>query len=106
MKAHLPSSHENAVLDLAKARPLLKAQDLEQHKLPTVVLTRLVDAGRLERVSRGIYCLPTQPASEYRSLAEVAFLASYQSSRRGAADKAGCDSTGTYVGACISYKIG
>jgi predicted transcriptional regulator of viral defense system len=72
MKAHLPSSLENAVLDLAKARPLLKAQDLAQYNLPTVVLTRLVDAGRLERVSRGIYCLPTQPASEYRSLAEVA----------------------------------
>jgi predicted transcriptional regulator of viral defense system len=72
MRTHLPLSHENAVLDLAKARPLLKAKDLAQHNLPTVVLTRLVAAGRLERVSRGIYCLPTQPASEYRSLAEVA----------------------------------
>ena len=32
----------------------------------------LVSAGKLERVARGVYSLPNQAISEYRSLAEVA----------------------------------
>ena len=66
------TTQEQAVLTLAKARPLLRARDLAQHGLPTVVLSRLVAAGRLERVARGVYGLPGQAISEHRSLAEVA----------------------------------
>lgn len=40
--------------------------------MPTVALTRLVSAGKLERVARGVYSLPKQSISEHRSLAEVA----------------------------------
>jgi predicted transcriptional regulator of viral defense system len=36
------------------------------------VLSRLVAAGKLERVARGVYGLPGQTISEHRSLAEVA----------------------------------
>jgi len=36
------------------------------------VLSRLVTAGRLERVARGVYTLPGRVLSEHRSLAEVA----------------------------------
>ncbi|MEO8119965.1 MAG: type IV toxin-antitoxin system AbiEi family antitoxin domain-containing protein [Rhodoferax sp.] len=65
-------THEQAVLALAAKRPLLRARDLTEATLPTVVLSRLVAAGKLERVARGLYSLPGQPLSEHRSLAEVA----------------------------------
>jgi predicted transcriptional regulator of viral defense system len=65
------SSSEHAVLALARKRPLLRARDLAEHSLPTVTLTRLVAAGKLERVSRGVYSLPGRRLSEHRSLAEA-----------------------------------
>jgi predicted transcriptional regulator of viral defense system len=63
---------ERAVLQFAQARVLLRARDLVAAGLPTIALTRLVAAGKLERVGRGVYSLPDRPASEHRSLAEVA----------------------------------
>lgn len=65
------STREQAVLALAKQRPLLRARDLAEHDLPTMALSRLVAAGRLERVARGVYSLPGRALSEHRSLAEV-----------------------------------
>ena len=65
-------THEQAVLALARQRPLLRARDLAAHQLPTVTLSRLVNAGQLERVARGVYGLPGSTLSEHRSLAEVA----------------------------------
>lgn len=75
MNFRTPSTHEQAVLELAKAQPLLRARDLAQHQLPTMVLSRLVAVGKLERVARGVYGLPGQAISEHRSLAEVAVRA-------------------------------
>ena len=74
MKASAAASattHEQQVLRLARARTLLRARDLTQHGLPTVALTRLVQAGKLQRVARGLYGLPGAEISEHRSLAEV-----------------------------------
>ncbi len=65
------SLQEAAVLELAKRRPLLRARDLAEHALPTIVLSRLVAARKLERVGRGIYSLPGRRLSENSSLAEV-----------------------------------
>lgn len=71
----MPSSqsptHEQSVLALARQQPLLRARDLAEHSLPTVALTRLVAAGKLERVARGVYSLPGRQLSEHRSLAEA-----------------------------------
>ncbi|MBY0436870.1 MAG: type IV toxin-antitoxin system AbiEi family antitoxin domain-containing protein, partial [Burkholderiales bacterium] len=61
-----------AVLQLARERQLLRARDLAQAGLPTVALTRLVFAGELVRVGRGLYSLPGQAITEHHSLAEVA----------------------------------
>ena len=72
MKSHFNSLHAQAVLALARQHPLLRARDLAEHQLPTVVLSRLVAAGKLERVARGVYSLPGRRLSEHRSLAEVA----------------------------------
>ena len=51
---------------------MLRARDLLEQGLPTIVLTRLVSAGKLERIARGVYSLPNQSISEHHSLAEAA----------------------------------
>jgi predicted transcriptional regulator of viral defense system len=65
------ATHEQQVLRLARARRLLRARDVTRQGLPTIALTRLVQAGKLERVARGLYGLPGAAISEHRSLAEV-----------------------------------
>lgn len=70
-----PQTHEQTILKLAKRRPLLRARDLAEQSIPTAVLGRLVSAGKLERVGRGVYSLPGRPVTEFRSLAEVALRA-------------------------------
>jgi predicted transcriptional regulator of viral defense system len=65
-------SHEQQLMRLARKRKLLRARDVAEQGLPTVTLTRLVQAGKLERVARGLYALPGSAPSEHRSLAEVA----------------------------------
>lgn len=72
MQEALNPSHEQAVLALAGQRVLLRARDLTEAALPTVMLTRLVASGKLKRVARGLYSLPGRALSEHRSLAEVA----------------------------------
>jgi predicted transcriptional regulator of viral defense system len=65
------TAHEQQVLRLARIRKLLRARDVTQQGLPTIALTRLVRAGKLERVARGLYGVPGAKTSEHRSLAEV-----------------------------------
>jgi predicted transcriptional regulator of viral defense system len=72
VKPNTPPNHDQAVLALAKQHPLMRARDLTEHALPTMVLSRLVQAGKLERVARGVYSLPNRKLTEHSSLAEVA----------------------------------
>ena len=72
MKSSTHSTYDQAVLSLVKQRPLLRARDLAEYALPTIVLSRLVLKGQLERVARGVYSLPDRRLSEHSSLAEVA----------------------------------
>lgn len=72
MKPPSAQTNEQAVLHLARQRQMLRARDLAEQGLPTITLTRLVLAGKLERLSRGLYSLPNQPISEHRSLTEAA----------------------------------
>ena len=69
------SNHQSSILQLAQMHPLLRARDVTKLGLPTVALTRLVAAGQLERVARGVYALPGRSMSEHRSLAEAAIMA-------------------------------
>ena len=66
------ATYDQVALALAQQRGLLRARDLTAHGLPTIVLSRLVQAGKLERVVRGVYALPGRNLSEHSSLAEVA----------------------------------
>ncbi|MDM0065954.1 AbiEi antitoxin N-terminal domain-containing protein [Variovorax sp. J31P207] len=72
MASHSQSTQEDAILALAAEHPLLRARELREHGLPTIALSRLVGAGKLERVARGVYSRPGRAISEHRSLAEIA----------------------------------
>ena len=66
------TTHEKQLMRLVRKHKLLRARDLAEQGLPTIALTRLVRAGKLDRVGRGLYALPGTAVSEHRSLAEVA----------------------------------
>ena len=63
------------LLDLIDRLGLVRARDVANAGIPTVYLTRLVRAGALERVARGLYARASSPVGEHVSLAEVAKLA-------------------------------
>jgi predicted transcriptional regulator of viral defense system len=65
-------TQEEQVLALASSTTLLRARDVAALSLPTIILSRLVQDGRLRRVARGVYARPDLPLSEDISLAEVA----------------------------------
>ncbi len=75
MKMDSTAPHERAILRLARRRGLLRSRDLVALGIPTVVLTRLARAGKIERTGRGIYALAGRPSSANRSLAEVSLRA-------------------------------
>lgn len=66
-----PPSYEEAVLALARRRSLLRARDVVGEGIPSMVLSRMVRAGSLQRVSHGIYAPKERDISEHVSLAEV-----------------------------------
>ncbi len=68
-------TQEQTALALARQRGLLRTRDVVTAGVPTILLTRLVRAGRLQRVGRGLYALPDASLDAHRSLAEVALRA-------------------------------
>jgi predicted transcriptional regulator of viral defense system len=60
------------VLRIVEERGLVRSRDLTAAQIPRATLMRLVRAGRLKQVARGLYALPDQPLSRQHSLAEVA----------------------------------
>ena len=57
---------------LTRKRGTLRASELSAHGIARVQLTRLVAAGELERVARGVYALPTHAPGEHVALTTVA----------------------------------
>jgi predicted transcriptional regulator of viral defense system len=66
-----PSAAKKA-MEMASELGLLRAQEALAAGIPSMVLTRLVEAGELIRVSRGLYRLAGTAESEYADLIEVA----------------------------------
>ena len=64
-------THEQVVLKRVRTRGLLHTRDVVALGVPSVVLTRLVRTGQLERTGRGVYALPDTSIGAQRSLAEV-----------------------------------
>lgn len=75
MKRKPTRTHGEAALQLARERRLLRTRDVARLKIPTVVLTRLVQSRKLNRAGRGLFTLPEHQPSAQRSLAEVSLRA-------------------------------
>ena len=60
------------VLRMVEEHGLVRSSDLTARRIPRATLMRLVRAGRLKQVARGVYALPDQPLSRQHPLAEVA----------------------------------
>ncbi|MEO8186648.1 MAG: type IV toxin-antitoxin system AbiEi family antitoxin domain-containing protein, partial [Burkholderiaceae bacterium] len=50
----------------------LRSHELEHHGLSRMQLSRMVAAGELQQVARGLYALPTYQPSEHMALVTVA----------------------------------
>ena len=68
------------VLRIVEQRGLVRSRDLTAAQIPRATLMRLVRAGRLKQIARGLYALPGQPLSRQHSLAEVAARSSARAS--------------------------
>jgi predicted transcriptional regulator of viral defense system len=69
------SNPTTRLLDLVDRFGLVRARDAANAGIPTVYLTRLVRAGALERVARGLYARASSSVGEHVRLAEFAKLA-------------------------------
>ena len=65
------NTQADKVLELAKRAGVLRARDLDPYGIPRIYLTRLLRAGKLERIGRGAYTLPNRNVTENSSLAEA-----------------------------------
>lgn len=65
----------DTVLNMARQAGVLRAKDARAKGIAGSVLARLVDAGKLQRVGRGLYSLAAPTSfSEHQSLVETALL--------------------------------
>ena len=61
----------NKVLELAKRKGVVQAADVVAEGVPREYLSRLTRQGLLERIGRGLYCLPERDLGEHQVLIEV-----------------------------------
>lgn len=66
------SNQANKIIELVRQAGLLRPRDLDSPGIPRAYLGRLQKAGRLERIGRGLYALPSADATEHRTFAEAA----------------------------------
>lgn len=64
--------HMQAAIELANKNKILRSCDLAKEGIPRVTLTRLIANGQLEKIGRGLYCLPGTEFSENESLLTIA----------------------------------
>jgi predicted transcriptional regulator of viral defense system len=67
----MPLNQSDQILRLAQQQPLLGASDVRAKGWSSQLLIKLHEAGKLERVSRGLYRLPDANISEHQTLIEV-----------------------------------
>ncbi|MDR1461591.1 MAG: AbiEi antitoxin N-terminal domain-containing protein [Azoarcus sp.] len=60
------------LIHVARSQGIVRPSDLAREGIPRVALTRAVRRGLLERIGRGMYCLPGRAVSAHGTLAEVA----------------------------------
>lgn len=67
----VPLSQSNHILDLARHRRVLCAADVRAHGWAPQLLLNLHQAGKLQRIARGLYSLPNVEITENQALIEV-----------------------------------
>lgn len=65
------STQSEQVLDLVREARVLRPRDLDAHGIPRTYLSRLARAGKLTRITRGLYALPDADVTEHQSLIEA-----------------------------------
>lgn len=68
----METSKITQVLTLAKQSGMIRARDLTPHGIPRAYLARLCEAGKLQRLGRGLYMLANSNITSNHSLAEAA----------------------------------
>jgi predicted transcriptional regulator of viral defense system len=73
MKLSTPAqTHEARAISLVRERGLVRARDLKEAGIPSIALTRLAKAGKLERLGHGLYRTPDAAISENEGLLVIA----------------------------------
>ena len=57
-------THAERILALVSQKKILRSNDLKEMHIPRIVLARLVQQGQLEKIERGLYCLPEKNITE------------------------------------------
>ena len=65
-------TYAERVLELANQKEIIRLRDLKEIDIPRVVLTRLIRSGQLEKIARGLYCVPNKPVTENSNLITIA----------------------------------
>lgn len=60
------------VLKLAKQAGVLRPRDLDIERVPRAYLSRLIEAGQLRKIGRGLYIPASGPLGEHQSIVEIA----------------------------------
>lgn len=68
------SKAEQQILKIAGKKGMVCSADLVSQKIPREYLSRMVNKGLLQRIARGIYCLPDANITEHHDLALVSAL--------------------------------
>jgi predicted transcriptional regulator of viral defense system len=68
----MPPRDQVSVLELARRKGLFRLSEATAAGIHPEHVRRLMNAGQLTRVGRGLYAVPTQQATEHHTLAEIA----------------------------------
>ena len=61
-----------SLAQLFKTSPLLRSRDIENTGIKRITISRLVSAGKIRRLGRGLYCLPDYRPNEHGDFALIA----------------------------------
>jgi predicted transcriptional regulator of viral defense system len=70
--SNMNTSKTSQVLNIAKQSGVIRARDLAPYDIPRAYLARLSQAGKLQRLGRGLYMLANSNITTNHSLAEAA----------------------------------
>jgi predicted transcriptional regulator of viral defense system len=65
------TTRTDEILELVRKVGVLRPRDLDSSNIPRIYLSRLCEAGKLQRIGRGLYVLPDSSVTEHHSLAEA-----------------------------------